>query len=266
MFYAINMLNNWAFAFSISVPVHIILRSFGSVWTMGAGWIRGKRYSSLQVFSVALLTFGVIASAWADAESKVSLPSPWQWSCQLIPIGQESLDVEPDLDELLSLRSCHSPDRANSLGLHGCLRPRHLCGLQHHLARESVLVALPITATFPTLGTCTATPIPVARLYSASQPRLSLAGSFPYSRTPGVADQSRSSHQHDAVRPVLPGAECRDANRVHLWSKFAVKQKQRGDGDDRVEREKASQLYLQHMAVWSSLGRKDDDGSCISVW
>ncbi|PNS18517.1 UDP-N-acetylglucosamine transporter yea4 [Sphaceloma murrayae] len=70
MFYAVNMLNNWAFAFSISVPVHIILRSFGSVWTMAAGSIRGKRYSTLQIFSVALLTFGVIASAWADAESK----------------------------------------------------------------------------------------------------------------------------------------------------------------------------------------------------
>lgn len=46
MFFAVNMLNNWAFAFRISVPVHIILRSFGSVTTMGAGWLRGKRYSS----------------------------------------------------------------------------------------------------------------------------------------------------------------------------------------------------------------------------
>src|SRR5271163_1392804 len=27
MFYTVNMLNNWAFAFDISVPVHIILRS-----------------------------------------------------------------------------------------------------------------------------------------------------------------------------------------------------------------------------------------------
>lgn len=71
MFFAVNMLNNWAFAFRISVPVHIILRSFGSVTTMGAGWLRGKRYSSLQVFSVALLTVGVIISAWADAASKV---------------------------------------------------------------------------------------------------------------------------------------------------------------------------------------------------
>lgn len=72
MFFAINMLNNWAFAFSISVPVHIILRSFGSVTTMLAGAIRGKRYSSLQILSVALLTIGVLVSAWADSESKVS--------------------------------------------------------------------------------------------------------------------------------------------------------------------------------------------------
>lgn len=73
MFFAVNMLNNWAFAFRISVPVHIILRSFGSVTTMGAGWLRGKRYSPLQVFSVALLTVGVIISAWADATSKVRM-------------------------------------------------------------------------------------------------------------------------------------------------------------------------------------------------
>ncbi|KAI8940470.1 hypothetical protein NX059_004155 [Plenodomus lindquistii] len=64
------MMNNWAFAFNISVPVHIILRSFGSVTTMAAGWLRGKRYTFLQVFSVALLTVGVMVSAWADASSK----------------------------------------------------------------------------------------------------------------------------------------------------------------------------------------------------
>lgn len=72
MFWGINMLNNWAFAYNISVPVHIILRSFGSVTTMVAGVLRGKRYSPLQVLSVALLTVGVLISAWADSESKVS--------------------------------------------------------------------------------------------------------------------------------------------------------------------------------------------------
>jgi dolichyl-phosphate-mannose-protein mannosyltransferase len=74
LFFTVNMLNNWAFAFNISVPVHIILRSFGSVTTMAAGWMRGKRYTGLQVFSVAILTTGVMVSAWADAQSKVLLP------------------------------------------------------------------------------------------------------------------------------------------------------------------------------------------------
>ena len=73
MFFTVNMLNNWAFAFNISVPVHIILRSFGSVTTMGAGWLVGKKYSRLQTMSVVILTAGVIISAWADALSKVSL-------------------------------------------------------------------------------------------------------------------------------------------------------------------------------------------------
>jgi dolichyl-phosphate-mannose-protein mannosyltransferase len=71
LFFMVNMLNNWAFAFNISVPVHIILRSFGSVTTMAAGWVRGKRYTRLQVGSVAILTLGVMVSAWADAMSKV---------------------------------------------------------------------------------------------------------------------------------------------------------------------------------------------------
>lgn len=66
------MLNNWAFAFHISVPLHIILRSFGSVTTLSVGWLAGKKYSGIQICSVAALTVGVIVSAWADARQKVS--------------------------------------------------------------------------------------------------------------------------------------------------------------------------------------------------
>ncbi|KAF2756774.1 UAA transporter [Pseudovirgaria hyperparasitica] len=81
MFFAVNMLNNWAFAFNISVPVHIILRSFGSATTMAAGHLTGKRYSRLQILSVALLTAGVLVSAWADASGKgKSMTDPGQSS------------------------------------------------------------------------------------------------------------------------------------------------------------------------------------------
>jgi hypothetical protein len=39
---------------------------------MLAGVVRGKKYSSLQILSVAILTGGVLVSAWADSEQKVS--------------------------------------------------------------------------------------------------------------------------------------------------------------------------------------------------
>lgn len=42
---------------------------------MAAGWLRGKRYSGLQVGSVALLTVGVCVSGWADAVNKVCFPA-----------------------------------------------------------------------------------------------------------------------------------------------------------------------------------------------
>ncbi|KAF2860680.1 UAA transporter [Piedraia hortae CBS 480.64] len=70
LFFAINMLNNWAFAFRISVPMHIILRSFGSVITMLVGVWRGKRFKPTQIAGVVVLTVGVVVSAWADAEAK----------------------------------------------------------------------------------------------------------------------------------------------------------------------------------------------------
>ena len=68
------MLNNFAFGYDISVPVHIILRSGGSVTTIVVGFLWGKRFTRMQVFSVAVLTIGVIIAAMADAQSKVLLP------------------------------------------------------------------------------------------------------------------------------------------------------------------------------------------------
>ncbi|KAJ5212748.1 uncharacterized protein N7498_004394 [Penicillium cinerascens] len=70
-FVTVNMLNNWAFAYRISVPLHIILRSGGPVASMIVGCIfNGKRYSRGQMLAVAMLTMGVVAAALADAQAK----------------------------------------------------------------------------------------------------------------------------------------------------------------------------------------------------
>ncbi|WDK18808.1 NST UDP-N-acetylglucosamine transporter [Colletotrichum graminicola] len=72
LFFGINVLNNHAFSYDISVPVHIILRSGGSITTMIAGTLYGKKYSRIQILAVILLTIGVITAAWSDAQSKAS--------------------------------------------------------------------------------------------------------------------------------------------------------------------------------------------------
>lgn len=73
LFFSINVLNNHAFSYDISVPVHIILRSGGSITTMIAGSLWGKKYSRIQITAVILLTIGVITAAWSDAQTKVCL-------------------------------------------------------------------------------------------------------------------------------------------------------------------------------------------------
>ena len=74
LFFTVNMLNNIAFGYDISVPVHIILRSGGSMTTMLVGFIWGKRFTRMQVFSVSMLTAGVIVAAMSDAQAKVTYP------------------------------------------------------------------------------------------------------------------------------------------------------------------------------------------------
>ncbi|KAI9809003.1 MAG: hypothetical protein M1825_002292 [Sarcosagium campestre] len=71
LFSSVNLLNNVAFGLEISVPMHIILRSGGSVTTMLVGRLWGKRYSPMQVASVVLLSVGIVVAALFDAQSKV---------------------------------------------------------------------------------------------------------------------------------------------------------------------------------------------------
>ncbi|KAG5953363.1 hypothetical protein E4U53_005839 [Claviceps sorghi] len=74
LFFSINVLNNHAFSYDISVPVHIILRSGGSITTMIAGYLYGKKYSRVQALAVMLLSSGVVLAAWSDAQEKVDCP------------------------------------------------------------------------------------------------------------------------------------------------------------------------------------------------
>jgi solute carrier family 35 (UDP-xylose/UDP-N-acetylglucosamine transporter), member B4 len=70
-FLTINILNNTAFSYRISVPLHIILRSAGPVTTMLVSYFfSNRRYPSTKIFSVLLLFIGVVIAAVSDAYSK----------------------------------------------------------------------------------------------------------------------------------------------------------------------------------------------------
>ncbi|KAK9465920.1 UAA transporter [Lipomyces arxii] len=70
MFFLVSVLNNYVWKYHISVPVHIIFRSGGTVITLIVGAIVGKRYSKAQVVSVVFLTIGVITATLFDSKRK----------------------------------------------------------------------------------------------------------------------------------------------------------------------------------------------------
>ncbi|TFK56214.1 UAA transporter [Heliocybe sulcata] len=71
LFLFVSILNNMAFAYKIPMPVHIIFRSGGLVVSMCLGWlVMGKRYTLTQVFSVLLVTAGVILTTYSASQTK----------------------------------------------------------------------------------------------------------------------------------------------------------------------------------------------------
>ncbi|CEH13518.1 udp-n-acetylglucosamine transporter [Ceraceosorus bombacis] len=76
LYFATSLLNNTAFAYHVPMPVHIIFRSGGLVVNMIVGWLlKGRKYSALQIFSVLLVTFGVILSTLATTPETSSSSS-----------------------------------------------------------------------------------------------------------------------------------------------------------------------------------------------
>lgn len=70
MFFLISVLNNSVFIFKISIPIHIIFRSSGTVIVMVIGWlVANKTYNILQIISAIFLTSGaIITTLFKDTE------------------------------------------------------------------------------------------------------------------------------------------------------------------------------------------------------
>lgn len=70
MFFTVNVVNNVAFAFRISMPLHIIFRSGGLIANMiMAILVLRRKYSVQKYVSVLLITLGTIVCTFASAES-----------------------------------------------------------------------------------------------------------------------------------------------------------------------------------------------------
>ncbi|KAG8710416.1 golgi uridine diphosphate-N- acetylglucosamine transporter [Ceratobasidium sp. 394] len=72
LFLVTSLLNNAAFKYSIPMAVHIIFRSGGLVVNLLLGLALGKRYTSTQIVSVLLVTFGVAMSTLSSLSHKRS--------------------------------------------------------------------------------------------------------------------------------------------------------------------------------------------------
>ncbi|XP_071533767.1 UDP-xylose and UDP-N-acetylglucosamine transporter-like isoform X2 [Panulirus ornatus] len=69
MFFIVNLLNNLAFGFKISMPLHMIFRSGGLIANMiMAIIVLGRRYSVIKYISVIMITIGTVICTIASAE------------------------------------------------------------------------------------------------------------------------------------------------------------------------------------------------------
>ncbi|XP_064113320.1 UDP-xylose and UDP-N-acetylglucosamine transporter-like [Macrobrachium nipponense] len=70
MFFTVNVTNNMAFGFKISMPLHIIFRSGGLIASLIMGvLVLGRKYTRTKYASVLMITLGTIICTLASAEN-----------------------------------------------------------------------------------------------------------------------------------------------------------------------------------------------------
>ena len=262
LFFSINLLNNHAFSYDISVPVHIILRSGGSITTMIAGSLYGKRYSRIQIVAVLLLTVGVITAAWSDAQSKVC--------CQLSRCGLEfGLTAIQGFDKFRSERSTelqrrarHSVHCASHVGNYGTVYRRDIPDLWPAVEGELVLLTPAVAASVSALP-----PIDDEAVYEAREQPATAAPDRRAGRVPQpLAQRAERTRQHPYPKPtLLPRTQRTDAVRLHSGRQLAGSGLVGPDGDHRAQHPQAGELALEHMALWKPTGLRDAGGSLYSL-
>ncbi|KAJ2795666.1 golgi uridine diphosphate-N- acetylglucosamine transporter [Coemansia guatemalensis] len=67
LYFGVSVLNNLAFGFQVSMPLHIVFRSSGLIANMVCGYfVMRKRYPMTQIVSVVLVTVGVVIATFAS--------------------------------------------------------------------------------------------------------------------------------------------------------------------------------------------------------
>lgn len=70
LFFVVNVCNNLAFAFNISMPLHMIFRSGGLIANMVmAVVVLGRRYSTSKCVSVGMITLGTLVCTYASSQT-----------------------------------------------------------------------------------------------------------------------------------------------------------------------------------------------------
>ncbi|XP_037782469.1 UDP-xylose and UDP-N-acetylglucosamine transporter-like [Penaeus monodon] len=90
MFFAVNVTNNMAFGYKISMPLHIIFRSGGLIASLVMGMlVLGRSYSLSKYLSVIMITLGTIICTFASAENleETSDPADSTFTTWLTGIG-----------------------------------------------------------------------------------------------------------------------------------------------------------------------------------
>ncbi|OWF51647.1 UDP-xylose and UDP-N-acetylglucosamine transporter [Mizuhopecten yessoensis] len=75
-FFVVQVLNNYAFSFNISMPLQMIFRAGSLIASLSLGvLLKGRKYTRGKYVSVVLITLGIIGCTIASSQVKQSMPS-----------------------------------------------------------------------------------------------------------------------------------------------------------------------------------------------